>query len=894
MAIVPLVIKNKKLYQMTKVIPLTFADANSAYDNVNNNFETQTVQYMVDDCAKRYPENIAINFKGTHLTFTAINEASNKLARLLIDQNKIQTGDIIGVAISRSPEMVIALLAILKSGAAYLPLDPEYPKDRIEFMLADSSAKILFTSRKYHSQFASDAIELIIEDIWTELDDYDGTPPPINVSSHDLAYILFTSGSTGKPKGVMITHGNLVNFLLSMQALPGIKSTDKLLALTTISFDIAGLELFLPLISGAQIVLASADDARDGWGLLSLIKTERVSIIQATPYTYRILLAAGWEDFLPVTLICGGEALPKDLVDKLLPRCASLWNQYGPTETTVYSTQKLIVRADDITIGKPIDNTEVYILDENLCNLTDGSAGEIFIAGSGVAKGYLNRPQLTEERFIDNPFSEIPGEKMYRTGDLGRLTPNGEIECLGRIDHQVKVRGYRIEPSEIEYLLLKQPDVKEAVVIARTDIADEPRLCAYIVLNSLQTNDTAATTDTLQKALGSALPAYMVPDNFVFLKTIEITPNGKIDRKALPKPASNPGAGQSKNIAPRTETEKIVAEIWKKLMRLDAIDVNDNFFDLGGHSLMAIQIMARIKKVTGKQFPLATLFEHSTIEKLAAKLDSDKSEIPLNSLVPIRPTGTKPPLYIVHGEGLNVLLFNTLARYMDSDQPVYGLQALGLSGGEPIDVMEEIAAKYVAEIVAQNPTGPYLLAGYSFGGYVAVEMRKQLEEMGREVKMLIIFDTDAEKSEYKKWYILAPKKIRRHLPNVLSYLRLKTVSLVKRLQHREQLFNNMATADGVKKETKDFYKEIDRITNKYKVALTNYQIRPFNDKIHLFRAERCVHYVDDTEFLGWKRFAKQGVVRYDVPGDHLSILNSPNAERFASVLQDSIDRFLEN
>ena len=570
--------------------------------------------YYIEACVKKYPEKIALIFNDQQITYNKLWESSNKLAKLLINNN-VETGDIIALALDRSPQMVISLLAILKCGAAYLPLDPEYPKDRVNFMLEDSSARILLTSKKYHNHFHS-THELLIEDALEEMEVYSTDGPEVELSGSELAYILYTSGSTGKPKGVQISHYNLVNFLLSMQKEPGMDADDKLLAVTTISFDIAGLELYLPLISGAQLILTDSMTAKDGRLLLDLVKEKQVTFMQATPYTWRMMIEAGWSEQLQIKILCGGEALPKDLASKLIRRTKELWNMYGPTETTIWSTVKLINKEEDITVGKPIANTLVYILDSSFNKTGEGEIGEIFIAGDGVAKGYLNRPELTEERFINDPFQDKPGEKMYRTGDLGKFTQSGDIQCLGRIDHQVKVRGYRIELEEIEQALLKLPEIKEAVVIAREDTAGDPRLVGYIVLDSnSKEEDFKTKTDSWQQALLGVLPEYMVPDDFVLMQAIPITPNGKTDRKSLPKPDYNIIARHGEYIAPRTDVEKQVAEIWEELMGLKKISIFDNFFELGGRSLVAVQIMARIEKETGKRFPLATLFEHATIEE---------------------------------------------------------------------------------------------------------------------------------------------------------------------------------------------------------------------------------------------------------------------------------------
>jgi amino acid adenylation domain-containing protein len=858
----------------------------------------KALHHLIADQALKNPDKTALVFEERSLTFKNVNEAANKLAKHLLTYN-IKTGDIIGLALDRSPEMVISLLAILKTGAAYVPLDPEYPKDRVEFMMEDSAAKILLTSEKFKGHFTSVAQEVLIEDALNKFDSYSADEPDTIVTGTDLAYVLFTSGSTGKPKGVQIKHHNLVNFLLSMAKEPGLTPADNLLAVTTISFDIAGLELFLPLLTGAKLIVTDAITAKDGRALLDLCLAQQITVMQATPYTWRVMLEAGWEQKLPLKILCGGEALPKDLINKLIARSLELWNMYGPTETTVWSTVKLILNDSDITIGKPVDNTQVYILDEKLNNFTDGTIGEIYIGGDGVAKGYLNRLELTNERFVDDIFSGVEGSKMYRTGDLGKIREDGEIVCLGRIDHQVKVRGYRIELEEIEQNLLKQHNVKQAVVIAREDVPGNPRLVAYVIVNeAIADADLKAQYEAWQKGLLDVLPEYMVPDDFVLMEVIPITPNGKIDRKALPKPDYGNIQRSGDFIAPRTANETLVAEIWQELMGIKSISIGDNFFELGGRSLVAVQIMARIEKETGKRLPLATLFEYATIEKLAARLDIDPASITWESLVPIKPSGSKMPLYIVHGAGLNVLLFNALAMNMDAEQPVYGLQAKGLNGiDEPLDVMEEIAANYIAEIIAKNPDGPYALAGYSLGGIIAYEMAKQLINAGKEVKMLAMFDTYADlstahdpavKRALNKGVLLL-KQIG-HTFVLLAEDPKRTIEYKSLILKRRiiKMFWKLAPGKDEKKEGFFAYdNEIDEASEK---ALRNYVITPLNIAIELFRAKKRTFYMADFEFLGWGPFAKKGVHVHEIPGEHNTIFAPPNDKVFAVVLQECLDK----
>jgi amino acid adenylation domain-containing protein len=873
---------------------------------------TEPLHVILEKTASQFPDKVALVTKQRNVTYRELNESANQLAHTLGNQG-IGVGDIVGVVLDRTPELLISLLAILKAGAAYLPIDPEYPQDRIAFMLSDSGASTVITSRKYqqglsgseHASFATQTKTLSVETLLNQSAANPVSAPNVTMSSSDLAYILYTSGSTGRPKGVLIEHRNIVNLLYSMLNFPGMTADDRLLGVTTVSFDIAGLELFLPQLVGATLVLADAETARDGRALLKMLIDQHITIIQATPVTYKMMLAAGWDDTIvpelqeSLKILCCGEPMSNDLAQKLTVRCASLWNMYGPTETTIYSTGKQILATDElITIGRPINNTQVYILDEQFNLLPEGIAGEIYLAGDGVAqRGYLNRPELNETKFVLNPFSRVPGERMYRTGDLGKFTTTGEIHCLGRIDHQVKIRGYRIEPGEIEQLLLKQAGVKEVLVLAREDRPGDQRLVAYVVTNPSLTEPAFLNEVVKWRAnLTETLPTYMVPADFVRLDQFPVTPNGKIDRNALPKPASARGT-QKQFKQPETALEKQIAAIWTDILGLDTLSVQNDFFELGGHSMIAVQVMARLEKETGKRLPLSTLLTYPTIEKLAALLENDKPANRWKSLVPIRPQGTKAPIYIIHGIGLNLLNFSSLVSYMDPDQPIYGLQARGLDGmTEPLDSMEAIAAAYNEELIDQNPTGPYAIAGYSFGGYVALEMARQLKAMGREVKMLAMFDTNAEESlTFRSPMYRLGRKIARQVPKMIwigkSFLKHPVNTLQYQREFVERQVQQFMQAIGLREEPQPEagFEQLNRIMEKHEVAYQNYIMQPYDGIIDLFKAKERLYFVEDIKYLGWKKYALKGVRVHDVPGDHQYMLLPPNDREFARTLQRALD-----
>ncbi len=601
----------------------------------------------------------ALLFGETVVTYGELDRRANRLAHAL---RRLGVGPDVPVAlcVERSAEMVVGLLGILKAGGAYLPIDPAYPADRIAFVLEDSRTPVLLTQRALLSGLpAHGAQVLCLDEAADLLSQEPETAPEVRVSGENLAYILYTSGSTGRPKGVQIPQRAIVNFLESMARRPGMGAQDTLLAVTTLSFDIAGLELWLPLSVGARIVLASRETAGDGLQLRALLEKVQPTMMQATPVTWQMLLAAGWQGQPDLKILCGGEALPGELARTLLSRGAGLWNLYGPTETTVWSMVDEVKAGEPVTIGHPIANTEIYILDEHLNPLPIGALGELYIGGMGLARGYFRRPGLTAEKFVPHPFAAQPGARLYRTGDLARYRSDGKLEFLGRIDHQVKIHGFRIELGEIEEALLAHPTVKEAVVVAR-ETQGEKRLVAYIVEEvdsrqqtvdredgksgrvedaeedsdfRLPTSNIQSSTSDIQhlasssEDVGSVLseylrgrvPVYMVPAAFVLLEALPLTPNRKIDRKALPEPDWQVSAEEAYE-APRNPVEETLAGMWSRLLGVERVGIHDSFFRLGGHSLLATHLVAQIRDVFALEIPLRYLFETPTIAGLAQSI----------------------------------------------------------------------------------------------------------------------------------------------------------------------------------------------------------------------------------------------------------------------------------
>jgi len=576
----------------------------------------RSFQKLFEAQVEKTPEVTALVFENQKLTYQQLNARANQLAHHL---KKMGVGPdvLVGIYVERSVEMLVGLLGILKAGGAYVPLDPAYPMERIAYMLQDSGASVLLTQEKLVNQLPKHDAQVLCLDrdrkkISQEVDDNPcGEPMPENV-----AYVIYTSGSTGKPKGVAVQHYTLVNFLNSMASEPGLISTDVLLAVTTLSFDISGLELYLPLMIGAQVNLVSREVASDGRRLSKALADSAATVMQATPATWQLLLESGWQGSPQLKILCGGEALPRELANRLLHCCESLWNMYGPTESTIWSAvQKVEGGEVPISIGRPIANTQMYILDRNFNPVPIGVYGELYIGGDGLARGYLNRSELTAEKFVPHPFSHEDGARMYSSGDQARFLSDGRIELVGRLDHQVKVRGFRIELGEIEATLALHKAVDQVVVVVRggADSSDDKHLAAYMIAASEQ----EPTVGDLRGFLMESLPEYMVPTAFVFLDALPLTPNGKVDRKALPSPEGvHPKLG-SEYVAPQSEIERTVASIWQEVLKVEKVGIDDNFFDLGGHSMLLVRIQGKLSEAFDRDISIIELFKYPTVNTLA-------------------------------------------------------------------------------------------------------------------------------------------------------------------------------------------------------------------------------------------------------------------------------------
>jgi amino acid adenylation domain-containing protein len=577
----------------------------------------QTVHGLFEAQVARTPQAVAVRFDELSLSYAELNARANRLAHHLRTLGA-GAGSLVGVWMERGLDMVVAILGILKAGAAYVPLDPAFPKDRIDYMMEDAELAIVVTQSALADGLPDGVHGVRLDASEAELVAQSPLNLPASAGPTDLAYVIYTSGSTGRPKGVMLEHRAVVNFLLSMQREPGITAQDRFVAVTTLSFDIAGLEIHGPLTVGGTVVLAARATALDGLRLAQLLERHEATLLQATPATWRLLLDSGWRGRPGMKMLCGGEGLPRELADKLIATGGELWNMYGPTETTIWSTvQRITDTARGISIGRPIANTQVYVLEPSGLPAPIGVGGELCIGGDGLARGYRNRDELTAEKFVTLDLPGVGPTRVYRTGDVVRFLADGRLEFVGRRDHQVKVRGFRIELGEIETVLSRHPGIKSNVVHVREDTPGDQRLVAYVVPTPGATPEAEAMRATLR----AQLPEYMVPGQFVVLDAFPLTPNGKVDRKALPAPeASAPSEADEVAEALMSPVQRQVAALWRGILKLDRVGLHANFFDIGGHSLLLVRLQAALKREFGQEIPLVELFQRTTVAAQADRL----------------------------------------------------------------------------------------------------------------------------------------------------------------------------------------------------------------------------------------------------------------------------------
>jgi amino acid adenylation domain-containing protein len=853
------------------------------------------IHELVEAQVLRTPDAIALVFESASLTYHELNRRANRLAYRLRELG-VGAEVIVGIFAERSVEMIVAVLATLKAGGAYLPLDPNYPAERLAFMLGETTPRVVLAQRGQLAKLARYEGEIVFLD-----KDFE-TPDDANLTSgvqaENLAYVLYTSGSTGKPKGVMVTHRSVCNRLLWVQESFHLTPRDCMMMKAPLTFDMSVSELFWPLISGARLVVARAGLQGDSQYLLDTICKNGVTILELVP----AMVAAFLEErevrrcLSLRRVISGGEGLSLELQERFfaaLPH-AELYNSYGPTETTIDVTFWKCERdAGDTTppIGRPIANTQAYILDQAMQPVMTGTVGELHVGGAPVARGYLARAELTAEKFVPNPFGE---GRLYKTGDLARWLPDGPIEYVSRIDQQVKIRGFRIEPGEIEAVLEQHPAVRDAVVVVREHSSSDKRLVAYVA------GELSALSDTIVRDfLKARLPNFMLPSSIVALEKLPLNANGKVDRRALLEFGANPR--EKVSVPPRDPLEAQLVAIWEKVLRVEPIGVTDGFFELGGHSLMAARIFSQIKTMLGKDLPLATLFQTPTVEKLAAALREQGWKPAWSPLVPIQPRGFRAPFFAVHGGYGEVMFYSELARCLGRDQPFFGLQAEGLDGCAMSHTsIEAIARHYLQEIRQVQARGPYFLGGYCTGGVIAFEMAQQLHATGEEVAFLALFDTNnpeqpPQRSPIRKRIWLAldeasglslrdkPQYFARRVAHRLKWEAAKVQNAAYNLL--ELLYKTRKPdgkgTDGVPLPFKlPVWITLERATAKYKP-------RAYSGRIVLFRptASDGYEYADDR---GWTKVAEGGLEIHDLACKHGTIFEPVFEQRHMPMIAEKL------
>jgi amino acid adenylation domain-containing protein len=858
----------------------------------------RTVHEFLQAQVERTPRATAVVCGGEERSYGALERRSNQLARYL-GQLGVLPGMRVGLCLERSVDMMAGLLGILKAGASYVPLDPSYPAARLQHMMEDSQAVVLVTLEKLRSAVpASNARVVCLDAEAIAISRQSAEAVQVNVSGEHIAYVIYTSGSTGKPKGVQISHRAVVNLLHSMQMEPGIDQDDVLVAVTTLSFDIAALELFLPLSVGARLVIATREQASSGAELLELLQRSRATMMQATPATWQMLLDASWKGNPALKMLCGGEALARGLADRLLQVRGELWNMYGPTETTIWSsTGRVKPGTGAVTLGLPIANTQFHVLDQHLRQTPLGVPGELYIGGMGLAAGYLNQPEMTREKFVADPFSAAKGGRLYRTGDLVRWKMGGELVFLGRTDHQVKVRGFRIEAGEIEACIAKHPEVKETAVVAREDGKGSRYLVAYVVPRAVRAGQAGPLPSNLRTHLQQSLPEYMQPSAIVRLEELPRTPNGKVDRKALPAPDLSRMAAASQ-VGPANETERRMLAIWEKVLGISNLSTAANFFDVGGHSLLAAQLLARIEKELRKKLPLTALFQFPTVRGLATLLAGKAEFSHAVGIAAIQPKGSKLPIFCLHG----VPSMHNLALELGQDQPFLSVNIPDGAELSPPYSVEQLAEMHLRTIQKVQPEGPYFLTGWCREALLAYEVAQRLRTQGQEVGLVAMFDTwvpgflerfdGAERRAARRSFEMERVCVHErnmkemNLRQKVSYVWAQLGTIIRdRMRYtRVAVCYRMGIGIGApragNRETQD---------DVLLVAVKSYRPKKYEGPVILFRSDKYRRWKYWDRALGWAHLLRNFTV-HEVPGVHDSMLTGPSLPSIAQAFREAMEQ----
>ena len=852
------------------------------------------------------PDAIAVTCGDKSLSYRELNDQANQLAHHL-GKHGVGPDVLVGICMERSIMMVVGILGILKAGGAYLPLDPDYPVDRLRFMIEDAAAPVVITQVSL-AKTLPNISNLCLDRDWATVAKESTSNPESKVTAESLAYVNYTSGSTGTPKAVEIPHRGVTRLLFGVRyAEFGPHRT--FLQLSTVSFDASTFELWGALLHGGRCVLYPGRyPTADALG--RVINEHRVDTLWLTGSLFNAIVDERPEILRNIKqLLIGGEALSVPHVKRaleLLPATAIV-NGYGPTEGTTFTCCYPIPRSlgdaqAAIPIGLPIGNTEVYILDGNQQPVPVGVPGELYIGGAGLARGYLHRPDLTREKFVPHPFSTRAGARLYRTGDMVRWHADGNLEFLGRTDDQVKIRGYRIEPGEIESVLAKHPYLKQAAVVIREDRPGKKRLVAYVV----KTNGQEISAAVLRGYLQQLLPDYMVPQVFVFLDGLPLTTTGKVDKGSLPAPNGQKEADAEEHPEPRTPTEHKLARLWSELLHVDQVGIHDNFFDLGGHSLLAIRLFAKIETKFGKRLSPATLFQDGTVERLARLIDQGSSPGSAAPIAVIQEGTSGKPLFFVHAMTGEHFTCRPLIQHLNIDRPIYGLrlpETNGIAKGFPD--LQMMARFHVESITSAQPEGPYYLAGYSYGGKVALEIAQQLVATGKQVALLAMIEAGPSPQPAQSlpeqcrrgYYFLrnlpfyvVDDLLQADLKEIFLGFRRKGARIKKRIIHLLKTGHYPTGKIDLEDicESHDYPELIWQVQEVNYRAWVEYEALPYPGRVTLFRSRSSPLFHSFEPDLGWTRLAKGGLEIKNIPGNHVSIMREPHVRQLADCFRASL------
>ena len=856
------------------------------------------VHQLFENQVEKTPDATAIEFGTDRLTYKELENRTNQLANYLHDKG-VGPDVLVGICMERSLDMIVGMLGILKAGGAYVPLDPSYPKERLDFMLSETGTPILLTQQQFRDSASYQNSEICCLDAdWDTISKYNTDRLQCDVGPNSPAYVIYTSGSTGRPKGVCVPHRGISRLVMNTNYIC-LAPSDRIANASNSSFDAATFEIWGALLNGACLVGLLKQDLLSPKKLTEQLLKKRISVLFLTTALFNQIVAEEPSAFRSLdSLLFGGEAVDPKWVRTLLRNSPPkrLLHVYGPTENTTFTTWHEVKHLEDeastVPIGKPISNTAVYILDRHMKPTPVGIPGELYIGGDGLAKGYYNRPELTSRKFVSNPFSVEKDEKLYKTGDLARYLPNGDVEFIGRIDNQIKLRGFRIELGEIEAILNQHAAINDVAVVLREDQPGKKRIVAYTVFKP----EKAIGISEIRAFVQEKVPDYMVPSAFVQMDMLPLTQNGKINRKALPVPGIAQIKSEESYLAPRDYLEIQIAKIWEKALGISPVGIRDNFFDLGGHSLLAVQILFHIKKIVGKEIPVAELFKSPTVEQLADIVRLKGWSSPFSLLIPFQPLGSKPPFFCIHGAAAEA------ANHIGLDQPFYGGFPHGFDGKRISKSTREMAEDYIKEIRVIQPTGPYFIGGYSFGGVLAFEIAHQLKDQGQEIALLVLIDATSNSSpakNSKEKMSFVPKSI--SIDSTQSFLKRIGSRLISLSTKDKMIYiingfwHKLFRRTGIEKKTKEvfcicclvagipvpqglrkFYRGIV-----FKKAARDYTPPKFDGNVVLLRAEKGNSGLQNY----WEKKVISKLVIHEVPGGHLDLFEPPQVEVLAKKLK---------